>query len=400
MVDARMGRGKTSAAEAYMTACGETRRFLYITPYLTEVERICVSCDFEQPDSDRHTKLTELKALMHRGQNVASTHSLFYLLDEDALDLIREKRYTLIIDESIETVRRVPITAKDFEILLNNFATLDSDGFLHWNDPEYDGKFSGYKDMADTGSLYVLDSSLLCVMRPEMLMAFDDVIMMTYLFGGQYQKAYLEFFGFPYRVCGIDDTDGFQFTDRPDEPPPVDYNELVTVINEDKLNSIGDYKYALSKTWYDRRGPDSEEIRRLRNNMNTFFRRRCSAAADRRLWTCFKSDRHKIEGKDGRYHDAYLQPTARATNEYRNKDAVAYLINRFIDPNVSKFFEQRGICVDEDEFALGEMLQFLWRSAVRDNKPVTLYIPSKRMRTLLLDWIDKNSKGGDARESV
>jgi len=396
VVDARMGRGKTSAAEAYMTACGDQRRFLYITPYLTEVERICVSCDFEQPDSDRHAKLTDLKAMMHHGQNIASTHSLFYLLDDEALELVRQKRYTLIIDESIETVRRVPITSKDFDILVSNFATLDDDGFLHWNDPEYDGKFGGYKDMADSGSLYVLDRSLLCVMKPEMLMAFEDVIMMTYLFGGQYQKAYLDFFGFPYRVCGIDNTDGFRFTDEPDAPPPVDYKSLVLVVDEDKLNAVGDYRYALSKTWYDRRGAENEDIRKLRNNLNTFFRRRCSVGTDKQLWTSFKSDRYKIEGSTGRYHDAYLQPTARATNEYRKKTAVAYLINRFIDPNVSKFFEQRGVSIDEDEFALGEMLQFIWRSAIRDGHQIILYIPSKRMRTLLLKWMDKNSEGGDA----
>lgn len=400
VVDARMGRGKTSAAEAYMASESGRKRFLYITPYLAEVDRICDACDFEQPDSDRHTKLTELKTMMRQGRNIASTHSLFYLMDEDALSLVRERHYSIIIDEAIETVRRVPITSKDFEILVGVLANIDENGFLRWTDPEYTGKFDGYKDMADSGSLYVLDQSLLCIMRPDMLEAFDEVIMMTYLFGGQYQKAYLDYYGFDYTICGIDNSDGFRFTDEPDDPPPLDYKSLISVVSEDRLNAIGDYKFALSKSWYDRRGMSHEDIRRIRNNLNTFFRRRCNCGRDRQLWTCFKSDQHKIEGDKGKYHESYLQPTAKATNEYRSRDSVAYLINRFIDPNVSKFFDMRGVKINEDEFALGEMLQFLWRSAIRDNKPVTLYIPSKRMRTLLLDWIDKNSEGGDAREPL
>ena len=47
VVDARMGRGKTSAAAGYMSHFKGKKHFLYITPYLTEVDRICEACDFE-----------------------------------------------------------------------------------------------------------------------------------------------------------------------------------------------------------------------------------------------------------------------------------------------------------------------------------------------------------------
>ena len=39
-------------------------------------------------------------------------------------------------------------------------------------------------------------------------------------------------------------------------------------------------------------------------------------------------------------------------------------------------------------FALQEMLQWIWRSAIRDGKPIDLYIPSERMRSLLVEWLD------------
>lgn len=43
----------------------------------------------------------------------------------------------------------------------------------------------------------------------------------------------------------------------------------------------------------------------------------------------------------------------------------------------------------EEQFALSEMIQFIWRSAIRDNKPIKLYIPSVRMRNLLEKWIEE-----------
>ena len=51
-----------------------------------------------------------------------------------------------------------------------------------------------------------------------------------------------------------------------------------------------------------------------------------------------------------------------------------------------------NISVNEDGYALSEMLQFIWRSAIRDGKEIWVYIPSIRMRTLLKEWIDQNSK--------
>ena len=105
IVDARMGRGKSSAAIRYMNRHKDSKRFLYITPYLDEVGRICERCDFDQPDSDHMSKSSELKLHLRLGHNVSATHSLFYLMDDEALKLIREKHYSLIVDESIQVIR-------------------------------------------------------------------------------------------------------------------------------------------------------------------------------------------------------------------------------------------------------------------------------------------------------
>lgn len=58
---------------------------------------------------------------------------------------------------------------------------------------------------------------------------------------------------------------------------------------------------------------------------------------------------------------------------------------------MKNFFSANNIDVDENGFALSEMLQFIWRSAIRDGKEIWVYIPSIRMRNLLKQWIKQNS---------
>lgn len=397
VVDARMGRGKSSAAIRYMNQHKGEKRFLYITPFLKEVERICRMCDFEQPDDDRQSKSTKLKRYLAKGVNIAATHSLFYLLDDDALELVRSMNYSLIIDENIAVIEKLHVSSHDMKLMQKELVS-ETDGWVHWLDEEYEGKFSGYKEVADANSLYHLDTAFINVLNPDILRAFDEVFMLTYMFEGQYQKAYFDFFGFPYRIIGVEqDEDGYFFSDKPDAPPPVDYESLLHIVDKASMNAPGDTRYSLSKNWYARRKRNSDDMKRLRRCMRNYFDG-CKHKSESRLWTCFKDDMPKLIADGGRYKNNFLQIGARATNEYRDRTDVAYMVNRFADPNLMKFFASRGITIDQDAFALSEMLQWIWRSAIRDDKPINLYVPSKRMRGLLLDWIENTKRGGDRNE--
>lgn len=42
----------------------------------------------------------------------------------------------------------------------------------------------------------------------------------------------------------------------------------------------------------------------------------------------------------------------------------------------------------EDDYALSEMIQWVWRSAIRDGKEIWVYIPSRRMRELFQNWLN------------
>ena len=73
---------------------------------------------------------------------------------------------------------------------------------------------------------------------------------------------------------------------------------------------------------------------------------------------------------------------------------MAYLINRFPNAVQVNFFAKKGVKLDRNKFALSEMLQWIWRSAIRDGHEVWLYLPSKRMRELLFGWMEEVSAQG------
>ncbi len=127
----------------------------------------------------------------------------------------------------------------------------------------------------------------------------------------------------------------------------------------------------------------------LKNNVSNFFKNYTKTATKYNLWTTFKAFEDDIKNRG--YAKGYVSSNMRATNAYKERTAVAYTINKFLNPYIKNFFIENGISVNEDMFALSEMVQFIWRSAIRDNKEIQLYCPSKRMRELLKEWINEVS---------
>ena len=104
----------------------------------------------------------------------------------------------------------------------------------------------------------------------------------------------------------------------------------------------------------------------------------------------------KVRGKG--YTKAFVTFNTKATNQYKDRDCLVYVANLFMNVNEKKFYELHGIYIDEDMYALSIMVQWIWRSAIREGGEVNLYIPSRRMRNLLIDWMDTLSKGGSDGE--
>lgn len=127
-------------------------------------------------------------------------------------------------------------------------------------------------------------------------------------------------------------------------------------------------------------------MKKLKNSTYYYFKRVIKSKSKENMWTTFED--YKAQCKGEGYSKGFVPCNSRATNEYKDKTNCAYLINRYYKPTINNFFTDKGVKIDEDIWSLSELIQWLFRSAIRDGKEINLYIPSKRMRNLLIQWLD------------
>mgnify|MGYP002623898430 CR=1 FL=1 len=401
IIDEIMGRGKSFAAINFMNSHND-QKFLYITPYIDEIKNriipMCAGKNFVTPDNSRYgTKTRHLKLLMNQGKNIASTHALFKLFDEELIDICRNQNYTLIMDEVSDVVEQHSISKDDVNTLLEKYVNVDEEtSLLRWREDQLDyrGKFEKEKRLCDMGCLGKYGSDIMVWLFPiQAFNAFKNVYILTYMFNAQIQRYYYDYYGLSYNYLHVigDSVENYRFSKTESSTKyTVDYTGLIHICENAKLNDIGAREFDLSKSWYMRNcASNNSVIKKLRNNLFNYFHNIASCKAGDTLWTTFSDYKRYISGKG--YARGYIPSNSRATNEYRDRFVAAYPINKFIHAAVKGFFVKKNVSVDEDGYALSEMLQWIWRSAIRDGKEIWIYIPSSRMRNLLKDWIEKVS---------
>lgn len=397
IVDEMMGRGKSTAAINFINGNND-RRFLVITPYLDEIKRYKSSCPskhFTEPVYRNGSKLNSIKELIRSGRNIVSTHSLFSKFDEEVINLCRVLNYSLIMDEVANVVESYPLTEDDQKLLLSKYCICEEDtSLLRWKDEyqEYEGKFSEVKNLCNMKSLAVYGGDIMMWLFPiEVFNAFEEIYILTYMFNAQLQRYYYDYYGMEYRYIHVtgNSIDTYMFSEEESIQDSYDYRKLIHVIDNEKLNIIGEGSTDLSKSWYER-NVKTPVIEQLKKNLYNYFRNIRNDNSKDNLWTTFNDYRSALSGAG--YTKGFLAVNARATNDYRDRSSVAYMVNRYINPIIKKFFQSHDVLVDEEGFALSEMIQFIWRSAIRDGKEIWVYIPSSRMRSLLLEWIGKISE--------
>lgn len=402
-----MGAGKTSAAINFMERNHRDMRFLFITPYLEEGERIakaCPLCDFQAPKSFG-SKVTGIKALLRQKRNIVSTHALFGLLDTESLELIQDGQYVLIMDEVYEAVTPYQMNLRDLELLVRaGIVYVDEHGVLVWSgDDSYDGSFKKNKQAIQNNVVVLADTmqcdedcghphqQLFMVLSTQSFRCFSAIYVLTYMFDGSVLKLYFDCYGFSYRYIGVEkDSAGCGFCFCEYNPASISTNGLGDKIHlwaPKKLSDVGMGRGSLSYSWFQDYGRESKQMSDLRKSLQNFFGNITKTKSADNLWTTYRFAKQKLVAPG--YARGFESHNARATNKYRDKVAVAYAVNKYLNPNIMKFFNGKGVTIDEDRYALSSMVQFIWRSAIRDGRDISLYIPSLRMRRLFEKWLQE-----------
>ncbi len=424
-----MGSGKTSAIINKMfSVTNHNENFIFITPFLSEIERIIKHndemCQFKQPFNNGSGKLEDLHKLLANGENIATTHALFLKATDETIQLIHEGGYILILDEVLDVLHNfnevVPkdkrITYKksakdedgDFEWLINNgYIKSDENYNVQWHGPATSNfHYSEVKRLAENNTLRCIDNVLFWEYPQEVFKAFSEIYVLTYLFEGSILDKYFQMYNLHYKKVSSEKVGhSFQLCSYSDDLKIRQQFANLINIYEGNLNDIGNKKSAFSVSWL--KSANKDRLNKIKKVIRN-YRDSVKAKSSEIMWTTIKQNRideklsnvkgfrftKQLTAKDKKLSEKELNKlrcfvpcNARATNDFADRTVLLYLINRFLNPEVKKYFAKRGFPLDEDQFATSEMIQWIWRSAIRKGKPIHLFVPSSRMRGLLYNWL-------------
>ena len=417
--DAIMGSGKSSAAITYMNE-NYDKKFIYVTPYLTETKRICESCPrlgfIEPKEGIKHIHSYEL---IRKGKNISMSHQLLRDIPIELLDIIKEKEYTLIIDECLDVFGAVDESNDDIDNLIK-LSNLQIEGDLSEEEfipsKKIERPLSRYKKFyqrLETNDLVrIVDNegkiSYQWLLTLNFLMSFKDVFILTYLFEGSLMCSNLQLNGIPYIKIGVSKSgDSLYRFGNYNEHIPNYVNDIkfkIHIVDDEKLNAIGNDRNALSINWLNTKPP--EIIDQVRKNLENFFQHKVKCKQSERMWGGFSGKkegdkkigdiRKKLSGRG--YARSFVVFNKKATNEYRHKKVLAYTAKVYMNTGQKRVLKEQGIEPKEQMYALSTLIQWVWRSAIRDGEEITIYIPSYRMRILFERWLDIISTGGDIED--
>lgn len=420
ILDSIMGSNKTNRVLDWIDS-NPNERYLYISPLLSEVDNTSrlatnlkhVSFEFPTTD-DSDTKSDDLLAKLEIGANISCTHSLYLGMSEKHLDLIEKYGYIVIIDEEVGVIDAFKKYSTDDLAYLSangDIEISEEDGMISWVGAEL-GKKAKYKqfyNLCKAKAVYATrrsDTMLVTQMPVELFTRAKRVIIMTYMFKGNVLDNFLK----------LKKVEVIPFTDV--SPTVIDKQSIRDLIDlkplDRKLLKLGMSVYAYGKM--DKKGFD------LISNYIRSTGLSVGAKAKDTMYTCPK-DISPVEMKSGKRvaprgfltyktdmvdedgnilldtkgkpktqdNFCWLHSGCRATNKYSYKWYLAHCYDRHPNLSVETYLYEYGSPIDKNVFALSEMLQWIWRSRIRNGEPIVLAIPNMRMHNLFLDWLNEEN---------
>ena len=404
VVDALCGAGKSTAIYKMMRD-NPDKKYLYITPFRSEIdERIpqeLPELDFETPMCKMGKgKVVDFKKLVLEGRNIAATHVLFSMLTPALVAMIIEWDYCLIIDEVTDCVGMLPPAYKKSDMdamVTGEFVTIDEErrGKLTWNEekyPSHDGKYESIRNMCNLDMLYSYKGSFMLWESPTALLeGLSEMYILTYLWKGSDMRCWLDMNKISYEYM---DNDLLGLRKESELKAIAKAN--LEILDNRNLTQTRQQKGTLSSSWFTKtKKVDMDKYRAMLRS--TVVKHKGDSGGV--FWTTFKDGAHRLAGhgysigiKDSdkdKSNKSFLPCNIRATNDYAEYGLCMYAMNIFKNPVVVQYMKANGAVVDEDAFSLSEMIQFLWRGCIRKGEPMKLLVLSKRMRTLLEEWLNE-----------
>lgn len=434
-VDSPMGAGKTTALFSKLNneyQKQDNKRYICIVLYKTEQNRYKESLKETLPKIPKDgQKIDDIVKLIDKGENIITTHALFDMFDDSVIDSIKNSQYDydLFIDEQPTVLKGIiggsnnykntnndkinDINSYDLSLALNNniIEKTDAGKYIWNNESAYNlygkGVFFSLKQYLSKYDLYkhsenntnnIPNDTFISMTKINTFTCFNQVWVLSYLIKGSILENYFNFYDITdfnyYHVKNNSFIQGYK-KEYPDidrlklEPFKYCFNKSLSYSGYDRLKDT-DYKELLRKM-------DNFKIRKTEQNKKPKSKKGTRTPAY--YYTVYQKANDKLkqikrENKtklDISIDDTYLIPcNVKGTNEYKERYIIGYLIDRYINPMYQSFFANNNITIDNNLFSLSELIQFIWRSNIRDessSQPVYLYIASKNTYELFTKFL-------------
>lgn len=402
--DAMCGFGKTSGCITMMNQ-KDNEKYIFITPYLSEVDRIKAQCterEFYSPEAtyeNSFSKLNAINELLRDGKNIASTHALFSYYTDETKQLIKDGNYTLVLDEVMNIFQPAEVSTGDINILLKSKTIKAQEQEFLWDDEEYsEGAFADMMFKAKSNNLLKYRNEMyFWSIPPDVFQCFKNIYVLTYMFEFQIQKYFFDVYNIDYELIGVKKINGkYSFCPISEMDRRLELRDKIHILDNPKLNDIGNTNGSLSFTWYNKADAedDKPKIQTLRSNLYNLFHNVYKCSADEKMWSTFKAYKNTLKGKG--YANGFIAYNKRATNDFSNKKYLAYCLNVYMQTWAKNYLIERGAKnISENMYAISTLIQWVFRSAIRKGEEVWLYLPSRRMRELFKEWLDNLAEGKD-----
>ena len=393
VLDALMGLGKTNGIFEWMNK-NPQHKYLYVTPLLSEAEeRACWQCaeiDMQSTKSEDSLNKGEI-LLKHfqQGNNVAITHALYSRMNHLHLEEIHNKGYVLIIDEEVSFIQAITkYNEADSKFLTEQCNALAFDqndfGRVSFIKEAYTGsKYEDLQNLCEIGAVFSAKdrADLLITQLPvDLVKAASRVIVITYGYEGSMMCKFMELRGINHKAF---EEVSFSISEKDQKENIRQLIELVDTKTTLALKK-NTRKNTLSSTWWSTASTtDKKKILSLIAGVKRQF----NCSSEDFMFTCKKSCATTIKHNNLSPSISFVYASCRATNDYSNKYVLVHAYNRYVQYHTQQYLASWGFTVDNDKFALYEMLQWIWRSRIRQNKPIKLCILSARMEKILKDWL-------------
>ena len=395
IIDKPCGSGKTTAM---IDGFNSNEKYLVIVTLLSEVGRVIAQSKrvpFVQPDDTNSTKYENLEEQLILGSNIVSTHEMYERLVPLAKAGLLDD-YNIIIDEVPDTVQSVATKSstsiKEFYLDTGYMEVDEVSGLIKptqkWierQDEVSDTLSPKVLSAAMSGCLYLQDNKMFIWALPStILQAGRSLTVLTYKSEGSMFLSYLRKLQLPYEVEVDKDAEG-EFLRQA--------NELITLRDIPKLN-----RHKLSYTGQQQGQKLAKCVSKLNIALKNLRERKLQGVAVKDILITCKKDawieaskdnktKAGVFAKNSRLSKAtWAANTTRGTNDYAHCSHLIYLYDQHPNQYLTRWLGDNSREF-ADQYALTELVQWVWRSRVRKGEPIILYLPCQRMRKLFEEWL-------------